>query len=116
MHPSEEREEKVVDNSIAGRKPLVHPSDQPHDPSPAPCNDPSRSSGDQQIKIRMTAAEFKELVSQANLGEDDGDIVWRIAQGCLRGTGRARVVGSVESNAGQWHKKVRRLESIAEEE
>lgn len=112
VHPSEERQEKV-DHLLARRKPMVHPSE-PYNPSPVP-SDPINSSGDLRIKIRMTAAEFKELVSQVEVGQGDSrEIVRFITQECLQGTGRARVINRLESNVGQ--SKVRRLESISEEE
>lgn len=112
VHPSEEIQEKV-DHLLARRKPVVHPSE-PYNPSPAP-SDPSHSSGDiLRIKIRMTAAEFKDLVSQVELGQGDSEIVRFITQECLQGTGRARVISRLESNVGQ--SEVTRLESISEEE
>ncbi|KAL6004173.1 hypothetical protein ACLOJK_004720 [Asimina triloba] len=98
--------------------PVVHPSEsEPHQPK----NTRPRS-GALQIKVRMTARKFKELLDEADevgrgAGQDLGQLILRE---CLRGKCRARFVGSrVESEEATnlvGSGKVRNPDTITEEE
>lgn len=95
-------------NCFAGRKHLVHPSE-PYGPK-----DSSLPSGAVRVKVRMTAARFKDLVSQADLSKGDGEVGRLILQECLKGACHARFIGGHETKG--THGKVRSLEAITEEE
>lgn len=86
----------------------MHPSESYHPKGS------SMPSGAVRVKVRMTAARFKELVSEADLGKGHGDIGRLIIQECLKGTCHARFISGHETKGN--HAKVRGLEAITEEE